>query len=64
MNDAIRIVRDILQRGNVENFYQEARWIVEESSSIDHAREIARRRVAGEPLQYLLGTAQIGRAHV
>ncbi|MBE6364569.1 MAG: peptide chain release factor N(5)-glutamine methyltransferase [Lentisphaerae bacterium] len=57
MNDAIRIVRDILQRGNVENFYQEARWIVEESSSIDHAREIARRRVAGEPLQYLLGTA-------
>ena len=57
MNDAIRNVRDILQRGNVENFYQEARWIVEESSSIDHAREIARRRVAGEPLQYLLGTA-------
>lgn len=46
----------ILRQGNIANFAQEARWIAAELTG-DAALAAARRRAAGEPLQYVLGTA-------
>lgn len=50
-------IREILQTGGVENFRQEARWIIAETADDETAVAAAHRRAAGEPLQYILGTA-------
>ena len=50
-------IREILQTGGVENFQQEARWIIAETADDDAALAAAHRRAGGEPLQYILGTA-------
>lgn len=47
----------ILRSAGVENFARESRWIVQESVSDEAALQAARRRAAGEPLQYVLGNA-------
>ena len=57
MNDWIKEISAILQTGGVENFRQESRWIAEDAPDTDTALAFARRRAAGEPLQYILGTA-------
>lgn len=45
----------ILREAGVENAEGEARWIVEDAPDEEQALEWARRRAAGEPLQYVLG---------
>ncbi|MCL2633403.1 MAG: peptide chain release factor N(5)-glutamine methyltransferase [Oscillospiraceae bacterium] len=45
-------IENILREGGVENYKQEAAWIIKYSHNHE---EIARRRITGEPLQYLLG---------
>ena len=51
-------IREILRSGGVENFQQESRWIVAETAGESAAVAAAQRRAAGEPLQYILGTAE------
>ncbi len=50
-------IAEILKNSSVSNYRREAQWLVEESSSEQAAWENALRRAAGEPLQYVLGTA-------
>ncbi|MBR7121289.1 MAG: peptide chain release factor N(5)-glutamine methyltransferase [Lentisphaeria bacterium] len=57
MSDTIQIICNILKAGNIENFRQEARWIMEDAGNPETAVNIAQQRAAGAPLQYLLGTA-------
>ncbi|MBR2624988.1 MAG: peptide chain release factor N(5)-glutamine methyltransferase [Lentisphaeria bacterium] len=57
MNDLISEITRILSGTGIENFIQEARWIAGESPTAQTALERAKRRAAGEPLQYILGTA-------
>lgn len=57
MNQLITEIARILAEAKIGNFIQESRWIAEEASDRESALMIAGRRAAGEPLQYLLGTA-------
>ena len=51
-------VESILASAGIENAYREARWLIEAASGDEsRASELARRRAAGEPLQYLTGIA-------
>ena len=45
----------VLERGGIEDAELEAKWILEDADSADHAREIAQHRAKHAPLQYLLG---------
>lgn len=45
----------ILQRGGIENAAMEAKWILEDMPDAGTARNVANRRAAHYPLQYLLG---------
>ncbi len=47
-----------LAAGGIINAANEARWLVEESSSGEMLDAGVKRRLAGEPLQYILGNAQ------
>lgn len=47
----------MLAEAGVPNADREARWLMETVSDDDELAELARRRVAGEPLQYLTGIA-------
>jgi release factor glutamine methyltransferase len=51
-------VQDILDNAVVDIGPREAQWIVEAAPDHESALKMARRRSEGEPLQYLLGTAQ------
>ena len=57
MNDLFDSIAAVLRDGGIENYQNEARWIIGESPDPAVAVERAKRRAAGEPLQYLLGTA-------
>ena len=48
---------EVLQQGGIENAHREARWLLESAGEVDSALALARRRIAGEPLQYLTGIA-------
>lgn len=52
-------VRRMLQNGGVANWQQEAMWLVQEANarglSADALQDWTRRRINGEPLQYILG---------
>lgn len=59
VTDRIRQMREmigILRAGGIEDAELEAKWILEDADSAEQARELAQRRAAHEPLQYLLGT--------
>lgn len=59
VNDRIHLMREIigvLRAGQIEDAELEAKWVLEDAATAEQAREIARRRAAREPLQYLLGT--------
>ncbi|MCI5779520.1 MAG: peptide chain release factor N(5)-glutamine methyltransferase [Lentisphaeria bacterium] len=47
----------MLRAGKIANCRREAGWIVAECPDAASALDAARRRAAGEPLQYVLGTA-------
>ena len=51
-------ITEKLLAGGVVNAAQEARWLVEETSSAEELCSRVERRIAGEPLQYILGNAQ------
>lgn len=57
MVELINEIALILQNSGIANFRQESRWIAEEAPDAGRALAYARRRAAGEPLQYILGTA-------
>ncbi|MBE6356724.1 MAG: peptide chain release factor N(5)-glutamine methyltransferase [Lentisphaerae bacterium] len=57
MNDLTADISRILRQGNIANFTQESRWIAEDAPDRETALLWASRRAAGEPLQYILGTA-------
>ena len=58
MPDLLERVRAILDSAIVNIGPREAQWIVESAPDETAALEYAERRSRGEPLQYLLGTAQ------
>ena len=47
-------ITEMLERAGIENAAQEARWILEDYPDAQTAEQIAQRRAAHEPLQYLL----------
>ena len=51
-------ITEKLLAGGVVNAAQEARWLVEETPSAEELCSRVERRIAGEPLQYILGNAQ------
>jgi release factor glutamine methyltransferase len=53
----LKEVAAILREGVVEAGPREAHWLVEAATSDDEALAFARRRAAGEPFQYILGSA-------
>jgi release factor glutamine methyltransferase len=50
-------VESILASAGIENAHREARWLLEAARDNEAAVELAHRRAAGEPLQYLTGVA-------
>lgn len=52
----LRGLIEVLRAGGIEDAELEAKWILEDAKTAEQAREIAQRRAAHEPLQYLLGT--------
>lgn len=52
----LRGLIEVLRAGGIEDAELEANWILEDAETAEQAREIAQRRAAHEPLQYLLGT--------
>jgi len=51
----LRELSQMLRAGGIEDAELEAKWICEDAADAAQAREIAARRAAHEPLQYLLG---------
>ncbi len=50
-------MREILEASGLDNTWQETKWLLEAARDETHAVELARRRAAREPLQYLTGVA-------
>jgi release factor glutamine methyltransferase len=51
-------VESILASAGLENAHREARWLIEAAAGdVGRASQLAQRRAAGEPLQYLTGVA-------
>lgn len=57
VNSLVERLEDILRNARVDISPREARWIAEEAGDDDAAVAMAKRRAAGEPLQYILGSA-------
>ncbi|MDR0919322.1 MAG: peptide chain release factor N(5)-glutamine methyltransferase [Oscillospiraceae bacterium] len=49
------VLQEILQNGDIENFKQEAKWILQSAENENQALSFAKKRAEHYPLQYILG---------